>query len=76
MNYPISKNKQGGPMDYLYRGFEVQVSRTYGGGFKGGVDNYCTGSTYYSSEFKIGSASRDRFKQMMDRRIDSTTDET
>lgn len=75
MNFPISKNKQGGPMDYLYRGFEVQISRTYGGGFKG-VDHYCTGSMYYSPDFNTGSTNRDRFKKMMDRRIDSTTDET
>ena len=75
MNYPLSKDKQGGPTDYLYRGFKVEVSRQYGGGFYG-VDFYCTGSMYYAPDFKTGCVNRERFKKMMDRRIDSTTDET
>lgn len=61
---PLNKRKYGMPNEYSYRGSVVFVDRTYS--FN---NEYCTGSFYYSPEYKIGSHNRNKFKIMMDRRI-------
>lgn len=70
MNYPLSKNKLGNPTEYIYRGERVLVTRAHGDG------GQCIASTYWAPERKVIASSAKRFKKMMDRRIDSTTEET
>ena len=69
MKYPLSKKKDASRMEYTYRGYDVLVYRSYGGGMRG-VPMYCTSSMYHCSEFECGSSDVKRFKKMMDRRID------
>jgi hypothetical protein len=71
MNYPLSKDKQGGFKDYLYRGVKVKVSRTYS--FNA---DYVVQSYYEVAEMAIFATSPKELKKRVDRKLASTTEET
>ena len=67
--YPLSKDKDNpSHRAHLYRGVEVIVTRQYS--FN---QDYCTGSMYVAPSYSVGSANRERFKRMIDRRLDNAS---
>lgn len=66
MNYALSKKKNDNPRDYIYRGYDIKVIRTYN--FARG-SRYCLYSEYWNYDFYIMARSPKKLKVMMDRRI-------
>lgn len=66
MNYPLRKKKNDNPRDYIYRGYDIEVIRTYN--FARG-SSYCLYSEYWNYDFNIMAQSPKKLKAMMDRRI-------
>ena len=69
-NYPLTKNKLGGPQDYLYRGVKVRVTRSYS--FN---NEYCTGSMYDVEDMAIFATNPKELKKRIDRKLERISQE-
>ena len=70
MNYPLTKDKSTSRRGaYLYRGVEVQVSRTYSFNL-----DYCTSSCYDVPSMGVFATNPTDLKKRIDKRLDACRD--